>query len=570
MTKIFTIASIAFTCLSSLALAQNDKAEQFQRESLQSINTEYLEARPLISGDGKTLFFVRRAYPENFSGVKDNQDIYVATYDPATDTWSTPQNIGKQLNNKRSNAIASVNEDGTEGVFFNSYKKIRKAPLARSKKTGKGWSDPTPVTIQSFVNLNDFADYHRDYRHNVLFSAIEGERSLGEQDLYISFPDGFGGWKEPINLGPVINTKQGDFAPFLGADGRTLFFCSYGHKSTGGSDIFMSVRLDDSWRRWSPPVSLGPAINTSQEESYFSITDDFKYLYYTSYTTRETNRDIYRIRLPEDFTAINGPVLAQLDSAAINGIMLSGNYRVNPNGATKNFQGVSFEGWPEEEEVIAANQPTTSADTSVSVPEANPVAENQISESGTSASNTLTTASSSSTATGTTAGRSAVPAGESDRFAGFRPAGEVKLSPEADELIRSLKQQLPDLEYLVRQQNGATDFKVVQNLEYDFNAVYVAADYLPRLRKLGNILRDKKELSISMYGHTDEVGSQEVNERVALQRVENLKSYFKQRGIAEDRIEVIGVGNAEPLATNDVNSRRKNRRVETVIRLEQQ
>ncbi|AHM58999.1 OmpA/MotB domain-containing protein [Flammeovirgaceae bacterium 311] len=565
MIKTFTLASIAFTCISFLAIAQNDETSQFTRETLPEINTEYLEARPLISGDGKTLFFVRRSYPDNYSGVKDDQDIYVATYDETTDTWSTPQNIGKVLNNRRNNAIASVNEDGTEGVFFNTYRKTRKAPLARSKRTDRGWSTPTPVTIQGFVNLNDYADYHHAFKQNVLISAIEGERSFGGQDLYISFPDGFGGWKEPVNLGAVLNTKQSEFAPFLGSDGRSLFFCSYGHNSAGGSDIFMSVRLDDSWMRWSKPVSLGSFVNTSQEESFFSITDDFKYLYYTSYTTRQTNRDIYRIRLPEEFTAINGPVLAQLDSVAISNIMLSGNYRVSQKGATKNFQGVSFEGWPEEEEeaLAEANLETTAP------------AENNISEAGSTINPTAITGegnpATAASGTYSNAGSTAVPEGESARFAGFQPADEVKLSPEADELMRTLRQQLPDLNFLVREQNGVTEFKIVQNLEYDFNAVYVAPDYLPRLRRLGNILRDRNDLTVTLYGHTDEIGAQDVNQRVAVQRVENLENYFKRRGITADRIEVVGVGNTEPLNANDTDgNRQKNRRVETVLRLAQQ
>lgn len=548
MSKVFTIASLIFTAASFLAQAQTEEENKFEKEPLPStINTKYIEARPLISGDGKTLFFNRRLYPENFAGVKDFQDIYVANYNPETDTWSQPQNIGKTLNDRQANAVASVNSDGTEGIFFNTYTKGKRAPLARSRQTANGWTKPTPINIQNFVNVNDFADYHYDFRENVLFLAIEGDVTQGQQDIYVSLPDGFGNWKEPINLGNVINTREAEFSPFLGSDGRSLFFASYGHDGMGGSDIFMSVRLDDTWLRWSTPVNLGKPINSNQEESYFSITDDFKYLYYTTYSARQTNRDIVRVRLPEDFTAVNGPVIAQLDSAAISKIMLSGNYTINQEGARRNFEGVSFEGWPEDEGVEVS---PTVALTEDSV---------QVAENNTTSSRDATTTTANTTAN--------VPEGETSRYTGFIPVSDANnLSPEAQELKRYLQQKLAGTELLVRQDGGTVEFKIVQNLEYDFNSVFVTPNYLPRLRSIGNILKDKENLKVQLIGHTDEVGSPEANERVARQRVENLNSYFKRRGIDDNRIEIVSAGSAEPLASNDSEAnRRQNRRVETIL-----
>lgn len=562
MTKIFTLASILFTSfftsVSFLANAQNEDQDQYTKETLPAaVNSQYLEARPLISGDGGSLFFVRRYHPDNIDGVRDYQDIYVSTFDSAQNSWTEAQNIGRVLNDKRRNAIASVNREGTEGIFFNTYKDAKRAPLARSRKTAKGWSLPTPITIQNFINVNEYADYYLSFKHNVMILAIEWDVSHGQQDLYVSFPDGFGNWKEPVNLGPVINSRESDFAPFLGSDGRSLFFSSYGHESIGGSDIFMSIRLDDTWTRWSTPVNLGPGINTNQEESYFSITDDFEYMYYTSYNARQANRDIMRIRLPEDFTAINGPVLVNLDSAAIRNIMLSGNYRVNQLGAQRNFEGISFEGWPASDEVAQADeQPAVREEQEQ--PAASPVA----------SETTPSPVSEPSTGSATTA---VVPAGHTARYAGFRPVDEVaNLTPEAEELKRYLQQRLRDQRLLVRQEDNSVEFKIVQNLEYNFNSVYVSTDYLSRLRTIGNMLRERNNLKIQLVGHTDDVGSQETNERVARQRVENLEDYFRRRGIEKNRVEVVGAANTEPLTANDTEvNRMKNRRVEVIIALKQ-
>ena len=103
-------------------------------------------------------------------------------------------------------------------------------------------------------------------------------------------------------------------------------------------------------------------------------------------------------------------------------------------------------------------------------------------------------------------------------------------------------------------------------MEYDFNSVFVTPNYLPRLRSIGNILKDKEKLKVQLVGQTDEVGSPEANERVARQRVQNLDDYFKRRGISDDRIEIISAGSTEPLASNDSEAnRRQNRRVETIL-----
>jgi OmpA-OmpF porin, OOP family len=548
MIKNVLSTALALLALSSGVLAQQageQEEQSFPKEELKGVNSSYMEVRPLISGNGKTLYFGRRYHPQNIGKARDYQDVWVSEYNQESNSWSPPQNLGPVINNSGRNAIASVNADGTEGIFFNTYRSIRNTPLVRSRRTAQGWSKPQAVRIQNFVNLNDYADFYLDFRNNVLFLAIEGEESYGGQDLYISLPDGYGGWKAPVNLGNIINTREAEFAPFMGADGRSLFFCSYGHNSIGGADIFMSVRLDESWQRWSTPVNLGPSINTKQDETYFSITDDFQYIYYTSHNERQPNRNIMRAALPEDFTAINGPVLVQLDQDAIRNIMLSGNYRVSAQGRSRNFEGVSFEGWPGREDEQAAAQ------TPVAEAAETPAEETSPAEAGTAS------------------GRSRRPAGESARFSGFRPAGEISgLSPEAEELRRYLQQQLPDQQFLIRQQGDTVDFKLVENLEYDFNSIYVTPNYLPRLRRIGTLLQDRENVRVQLIGHTDEVGSREANERVARQRVDNLRYYFRRRGIPANRVEVLAVGSQEPLVENDTESnRRKNRRVETIIRL---
>ena len=76
----------------------------------------------------------------------------------------------------------------------------------------------------------------------------------------------------PENLGPVINTKGTEMAPFIHPDGKTLYFSSDTHTGMGGYDLFMSRRNEKG--EWSEPVNLGYPINTPGDEINFIVAAD--------------------------------------------------------------------------------------------------------------------------------------------------------------------------------------------------------------------------------------------------------------------------------------------------------
>ena len=270
------------------------------------INSRFAEANPVISGDGQTLFFSRRYHPDNVKGRDDLQDIWFSEryYDGQ---WSKPRNIGETINGPDFDAICSLSPDGKIGVFFNSYKN-RNHPIAVSRRSETGeWDKPRPVKIENYYNHNQYADFHHNFLQNVLILAVERDDSKGEQDLYLSFLQEDGTYSEPENLGAMINTSKSDFAPFLGHDNRSLFFASYGRDGFGGSDLYVTYRLDSTWKNWSEPENLGPFINTSGDETYISITADFKYMYFDSHDPKSSVRDLYQAATPMKFNPFERP-----------------------------------------------------------------------------------------------------------------------------------------------------------------------------------------------------------------------------------------------------------------------
>ena len=104
---------------------------------------------------------------------------------------------------------------------------------------------------------------------NELFFA---SRRNGNADLYHCFRNEDGHWSEPENLGPVINTKGTEMAPFIHPDGKTLYFSSDTHTGMGGYDLFVSRRNEKG--EWSEPVNLGYPINTPGDEINFIVAAD--------------------------------------------------------------------------------------------------------------------------------------------------------------------------------------------------------------------------------------------------------------------------------------------------------
>ncbi len=102
-------------------MAQNKEADKLST----NVNSPYIEHSPIISPDGKHLYFSRRYHPDNVGGVDDVEDIWVSDLDPKTGEWLPAKNIGPPLNTEGPNFISSITMvDGEEVlVLGNRYGK---------------------------------------------------------------------------------------------------------------------------------------------------------------------------------------------------------------------------------------------------------------------------------------------------------------------------------------------------------------------------------------------------------------------------------------------------------------
>jgi dipeptidyl aminopeptidase/acylaminoacyl peptidase len=207
-----------------------------------NVNSDFSEYNPLLSPDGKTLYFSRKNHPENVGGISDKEDIWYSELG-ADGKWSLAKNIGPQFNNNQPNFVNTVSAtpDGKAVVLLLGNKYLDKgkmlAGVSISSNVGGKWSDPKALEIEDDYNYNEKANYFLANTRKSLLMSVEREDTQGSRDLYVSFEKDDGKWTKPLNLGKSVNSVGEETAPFLASDDKTLYFSSNGFSGYGGSDV---------------------------------------------------------------------------------------------------------------------------------------------------------------------------------------------------------------------------------------------------------------------------------------------------------------------------------------------
>ena len=477
-----------------------------------AVNSEVSEFRPLISPDGKTLFFSRSNHPGNVGGKDDDEDIWYSELDETTGEWKEARNIGPVLNNKGPNYISSVTPDGNSILLLlgNEYlpNGKMKAGLSISRKTDSGWSQPEPVSVENLYNYSEKANFYMANNRKTLLMSIEREDSYGDRDLYASFLKPDDTWSEPVNLGSSVNTASEESAPFLAADDETLYFSSDGFAGFGGTDIFVSRRLDDSWKNWSEPENLGPDINSENDDEFFNIPASGEYAFYSRGVGTD-NMDIFKLELPVFYKP--APV-----------VLVQGKvYNAKTNEALGGVK-ILYERLPDGTEIgLATSDPTSGAYKIV------------------------------------------LPSGAKYGYLA-EAEGYVAVNANIDlNDLAEYKEINQDL-YLVPIETGAT--VRMNNIFFEFDRSSLKEDSYPELKRVVEFMKNNPGVEIEIAGHTDSVGPSAYNQKLSDRRAKAVFDYLVKNGITSERLVSRGFGESKPVTNNDTKeSQAQNRRVEFEI-----
>ncbi len=149
---------------------------------------------------------------------------------------------------------------------------------------------------------------------------------------------------------------------------------------------------------------------------------------------------------------------------------------------------------------------------------------------------------------------------ETERLAAEREA----IQKERDELASKLKGALSSVAETTETARG-----LIVNLAgvlFDVNKATLKPDSQLKLAKLAGILMVFQDMKLSIEGHTDSTGSEELNLRLSTDRARTVYEFLMSQGVSTDRMKYQGFGSSKPVAPNDTEANRaKNRRVEVIV-----
>jgi outer membrane protein OmpA-like peptidoglycan-associated protein len=462
-------------------------------DTVNFLNTQFF---PVLTADEETLIF---------SGITPNKDENIYTTRRIKGGWDVPEEISKSINTPDNEGTCAISADGRTLVLTacNRPDSFGGCDLYISHKEGKDWS--TPRNLGDVINTRDretqpslSADGH------TLYFSSDRRGGMGKDDIWVTSLDDKERWTDPKNMGPVINTPDEEIAPFIHANGHTLFYSSNGLPGMGGFDIFMSRRQDTTW---SEPRNIGYPINTVAEQVGLFITANGKNAYYTDDNTENAKGRslLYTFTLPDDLRTEIIP--------------------------TRYAKGRIFD--------RKNNKPLSSAIELFDLK-----------------SQTKVAAYTSDASSGEFL--AVLNKGSEYAFYVSKPGYLFKsLSFALTDSTNSLLLDIP-LEPVEKDHSETLNNIFFQTGEYSLDEKSKV-----ELNRMVQFLNVNKALKIEISGHTDDVGTDAGNLELSRKRALSVQEYLAKSGISPERLSAKGYGKTKPVVPNNSESnRQQNRRIE--------
>ncbi len=262
-----------------------------------NINSQYADYVPVIVPDESALYFTskRPGSPNSKVNGDDNyyEDVYVSFNYKGT--WERAQNAGKPINSETNDGCVAISPDGHKMIVYRTASDMVSGDLyiTRAGKDNK-WQ---PLELMSKEINSHYVESSACFSNDTseIYFSSNRPGGYGGKDIYRIKKLPNGKWSTAYNLGPQVNTKYDEDAPFLHPDGVTLFFSSRGHNTMGEYDVFKSV-LNEETHLFSKAENLGYPINDVGDDIFFVLSVDGKRGYYSSIKSDSYGDvDIYQV-----------------------------------------------------------------------------------------------------------------------------------------------------------------------------------------------------------------------------------------------------------------------------------
>jgi outer membrane protein OmpA-like peptidoglycan-associated protein/tetratricopeptide (TPR) repeat protein len=503
------------------------KQVPFAPQIVKNVSTKSDEYFPMISPDNELIFYTRK---KSKAGMGD--ELYKDALVVEEFTFSQRPDI---------NALFS----GGEGL---------KAPFNTGEFSNYGSATLSVDNKEMIIcACKREVVYGKDYLNCDLYSTKYERSGAGGNDF---------NWTPLVNLGPNINTKDGwEAQPSLSADGNTLFYTA-ARPTTRDNDIFIALRnTDGTWGQARP----FDEINTDGKDKSPFLHQDSETLYFVSSSTDKRRGvgglDIFYIREENGVWGkpknIGYPINSKEDELGLfvstDGKMAYFSSRV---GGVWNIY--SFELYAEAR------------------PKAVAILKGELKDES---------------------GQPVKDATIEVAYANTDKVTQVKVNGDDGKYATVVKLDKPqDIMVTVKKEGHAFDSKVIDTKtiqpekvsfkgndlavkEIKVGEAYTINDVLYAtnsavlnerskfiLKGFARFLKENPTVSVSIQGHTDDIGDDEKNLILSQQRADGVKDFLISQGVNASRLKSDGFGETQPKVPNTTEANRaKNRRTDFVI-----
>jgi outer membrane protein OmpA-like peptidoglycan-associated protein/tetratricopeptide (TPR) repeat protein len=469
------------------------------------VNKFYMQAYPVLTADQN--FFIYSERPGD--KYTDDEDIVIS--ERKGESWGEPKSISPLINTDQNEGTSSISGDGKTLVFTSCNKKdgLGACDIYISYKTGEEWS--TPLNLGSKVNSAQWeSEPSLSADGRTIYFSSDRKGGYGGEDIYYTTLANDGTWSTAKNIGKSINTRYREVAPFIHANGKTLFFSSTGHLGMGGFDIFYSKLTDSSW---SSPKNVGYPINDFKNNNSIFIAPDNRKAYYSvdeSDGNKYTRAFLYSFDLPIELKR-------NIDNSTV-------------------AVGKVFDAVTRKELGAAVELVDLKTDRVVQSVKSDPINGAYVIVLSEGAEYALYV----------------YKEGYLFKSVFFDYKNEEELNTVALDV------------YLDPIKAGAS--VILNNLFFATNSFALESKSKTELKKISNFLKQNPNTKIELAGHTDNVGGHDANIALSEKRAKSVYDYLVTLGTAPSRLVFKGYGETKPIAGNTTEeNKQKNRRIEFKI-----
>ncbi|MEX1238366.1 MAG: OmpA family protein [Cyclobacteriaceae bacterium] len=577
--------TLLFTAFGFILFGQEVSARYELVKMDKTVNTFRHEAAPVVSPDGKSLYFFVQNHPENTFGKDDTQDIWVSRKDE-NGVWSAAEHMPSPFNIHPSNQVFTILPDGN--IFIKG---------GRSKGE-KGFSIARPngglveLDVKEFKKMNRGRFYgatmSADRKHIVMYFSERENSPIS--DLYASQLQADGSYSQPVKM--KLSTNLDEVGPFISPDQKSLYFGSARQAPgrQGGVDIYKCTRLDESWLNWSEPVNLGKPINTAALDFYFTI--DAAGNIFTSRANKAlegAQLDLYMLA-PRTFgitlagtvynQKTNDPLQANVEIRLVDQDPLklradaSGKFESKIPEVSGYAVTASLEGFLPVSESVKI--PVIYSDTTIYIDlPLTPVAKQLVLNGKVydQKTNKQISAKLEVVLKGNTGASMNINAARGSYQQEIEQLGWYIITASAEGYLNAVDSIwindgdfTPVTKDMVLQPIEVGVTVRLKNIYFDFDKTTLKNESFPELDKVVDFLKQNASVEIEISGHTDDKGSDDYNETLSQGRSEAVVNYLISQGIDSFRLAAHGYGESKPIDTNDSDDgRANNRRVEFTV-----